>query len=99
MRHVEEERLVLLAPALRATHRERRERRAVVARPARDEGAPLGIAALNVDLARERGVLVNRTDEKVIRLLPALNVTVADLDPAMDILDAVFATVGAGVPA
>ena len=63
-------------------------------------GLQLAVDALPyVDLARERGVLVNRTDEKVIRLLPALNVTVADLDPAMDILDAVFATVGAGVPA
>mgnify|MGYP003342436376 FL=1 len=63
-------------------------------------GLQLAVDALPyVDLARERGVLVNRTDEKVIRLLPALNVAVADLDPAMDVLDAVFATVGAGVPA
>ena len=64
-----------------------------------DVGSKAGIHRKIRDLARERGVLVNRTDEKVIRLLPALNVTAADLDPAMDILDAVFATVGAGVPA
>jgi predicted acetylornithine/succinylornithine family transaminase len=46
-----------------------------------------------VDGARERGVLVNRTDEKVLRLLPPLNVNVADIDRAVEILDGVFANV------
>ena len=31
-----------------------------------------------VDLARERGLLVNRTNEKVVRLLPPLTITAAD---------------------
>ena len=33
-----------------------------------------------VDLARERGLLVNRTDEKVVRLLPPLTIDAADID-------------------
>ncbi|PYR69009.1 MAG: aspartate aminotransferase family protein [Acidobacteria bacterium] len=52
-----------------------------------------------IDSARERGLLVNRTNEKVVRLLPPLNVEVADIDRATDILDAVFAAVGAEVSA
>ena len=47
-----------------------------------------------VNEARERGLLVNRTDEKVVRLLPPLNVSVADIDRAAETLDAVLATVG-----
>jgi acetylornithine/N-succinyldiaminopimelate aminotransferase len=43
-----------------------------------------------VDLARERGLLVNRTDDRVIRLLPALNIEAADIDQAVDILDNVL---------
>ena len=46
-----------------------------------------------IDAARERGLLINRTDEKVVRLLPPLNVSVADIDRAVETLDAVFATV------
>ena len=46
-----------------------------------------------VDAARERGLLINRTDEKVVRLLPPLNVSVADIDRAADMLDSVFAGV------
>jgi acetylornithine/N-succinyldiaminopimelate aminotransferase len=46
-----------------------------------------------IDGARERGLLVNRTDEKVVRLLPPLNVSVADIDRAVETLDTVFATV------
>jgi acetylornithine/succinyldiaminopimelate/putrescine aminotransferase len=45
-----------------------------------------------IDGARERGLLVNRTDEKVVRLLPPLNVSVADIDRAVETLDRVFAT-------
>jgi len=46
-----------------------------------------------IDGARERGLLVNRTDEKVVRLLPPLNVSIADIDRAVETLDTVFATV------
>jgi predicted acetylornithine/succinylornithine family transaminase len=50
-----------------------------------------------VDTARDRGLLVNRTDEKVVRLLPPLNIEAADIDRAVDMLDGVFAAVGAEV--
>ena len=52
-----------------------------------------------VDLARERGLLVNRTNEKVVRLLPPLTISAADLDAGVDILDSVLAEVGAEVHA
>jgi acetylornithine/succinyldiaminopimelate/putrescine aminotransferase len=47
-----------------------------------------------VDAAREHGVLVNRTDERVVRLLPALNVEAADIDRAVDVLDVVLSATG-----
>jgi len=50
-------------------------------------------AAPVVDAARERGLLVNRTDEKVVRLLPPLTVEAADIDRALEILDAAFSSV------
>ena len=57
-------------------------------------GLQLNVDAMPViDGARERGLLVNRTDEKVVRLLPPLNVSVADIDRAVETLDRVFATV------
>jgi acetylornithine/succinyldiaminopimelate/putrescine aminotransferase len=56
-------------------------------------------AATVVDQARERGLLVNRTDEKVVRMLPPLNIELADLDRALTILDTVFASVESEVPA
>jgi acetylornithine/succinyldiaminopimelate/putrescine aminotransferase len=46
-----------------------------------------------IDGAREHGLLVNRTDEKVVRMLPPLNVSIADIDRAVETLDTVFATV------
>jgi predicted acetylornithine/succinylornithine family transaminase len=52
-----------------------------------------------VDLARERGLLVNRTNEKVVRLLPPLTITAAELDAGIDILDAVLPAVPAEVHA
>jgi predicted acetylornithine/succinylornithine family transaminase len=52
-----------------------------------------------VDLARARGLLVNRTNEKVVRLLPPLTITAAELDAGIDILDAVLAAVPAEVHA
>ena len=51
-----------------------------------------------VDGARERGLLVNRTDEKVVRMLPPLNVSIAEIDRAVEMLDAVFVTVRSEVP-
>jgi acetylornithine/succinyldiaminopimelate/putrescine aminotransferase len=36
---------------------------------------------------------VNRTDEKVVRLLPPLNIAVADIDQAIETLGAVLASV------
>jgi acetylornithine/N-succinyldiaminopimelate aminotransferase len=57
-------------------------------------GLQLNVDAMPViDGARERGLLVNRTDEKVVRLLPPLNVSIADIDRAVETLDTVFATV------
>ena len=50
-------------------------------------------AAPVVDAARDRGLLVNRTDEKVVRLLPPLTVEAADIDRAMEILDEAFSSV------
>ena len=52
-----------------------------------------------VDHAREAGLLVNRTDEKVVRLLPPLNIEIDDIDRGVDTLDTVLATVEAEVPA
>jgi predicted acetylornithine/succinylornithine family transaminase len=54
-------------------------------------------AAPIIDLARERGVLVNRTDEKVVRMLPPLTIAAADIDRGVDVLDGVLATVGSEV--
>jgi acetylornithine/succinyldiaminopimelate/putrescine aminotransferase len=50
-------------------------------------------AAPIVDAARDRGLLVNRTDEKVVRLLPPLTVDAADIDRAMEILDEAFSAI------
>ena len=47
-----------------------------------------------VDAARDNGLLVNRTDARVVRLLPALNVEAADIDRAVDILDDVLQGTG-----
>jgi acetylornithine/succinyldiaminopimelate/putrescine aminotransferase len=56
-------------------------------------------AAPVVDAARDHGLLVNRTDEKVVRMLPPLTIEVADLNRGLDILDAVLTAVGAEVHA
>jgi predicted acetylornithine/succinylornithine family transaminase len=61
-------------------------------------GLELRVDALPVvDLARERGLLVNRTDEKVVRMLPPLTIETAELDRALDVLDTVFAEIGSEV--
>jgi acetylornithine aminotransferase/acetylornithine/N-succinyldiaminopimelate aminotransferase len=56
-------------------------------------------AAAVVDLARSRGLLVNRTNGTVVRMLPPLTITAAEIDRAVDILDGVLAAVGAEVTA
>ena len=64
------------------------------------QGLQLAVdAAPIVDAARERGLLVNRTNEKVVRMLPPLTIEAADIDRAMEILDEVLAAVGAEVHA
>ena len=52
-----------------------------------------------VDAAREGGLLVNRTDTKVVRLLPPLTIEAAEIDRAAEILDGVFAAVFEAVQA
>jgi acetylornithine/succinyldiaminopimelate/putrescine aminotransferase len=56
-------------------------------------------AAPVVEQARQRRLLVNRTDEKVVRLLPPLTIEAADIDRAVDVLDEVFAAIPSEVPA
>lgn len=89
-------------------HFERRLRTLALKHPTivevRGEGVMRGLQ-LNVDAlpvvtqARERSLLVNRTDEKVIRLLPPLTIEAADIDRAVDVLDEVFAAIASEVPA
>jgi predicted acetylornithine/succinylornithine family transaminase len=83
-------------------HLERRLRTLALAHPAivevRGAGLMRGIelrmdATPVIDLAREKGLLVNRTAEKVVRMLPPLTITAGELDTAVDMLDAVLATV------
>ena len=52
-----------------------------------------------IDQARTRGLLINRTNERVIRLLPPLVATAAELDKAVDILDGVLTAIEAAVSA
>jgi acetylornithine/succinyldiaminopimelate/putrescine aminotransferase len=56
-------------------------------------------AAPVVEQARQRGLLVNRTDERVVRLLPPLTIEAAEIDRAVDMLDEVFAAIPTEVPA
>jgi predicted acetylornithine/succinylornithine family transaminase len=60
-------------------------------------GLELNIDATAVhEAASRQGVLVNRTAGKVIRLLPPLVITEAELDRALGMLDAAFSEVFAG---
>ena len=52
-----------------------------------------------VDSARTHGLLVNRTDEMVVRMLPPLTISTAEIDRAVDVLGEVFATVELAVHA
>jgi predicted acetylornithine/succinylornithine family transaminase len=53
-------------------------------------------AAQVVPAGLERGVIVNRTAETVVRLLPPLVITEAEADEALSRLDAALGAVGAG---
>ncbi len=57
---------------------------------------PTDVAAAVHEAAIRQGVLVNRTAGKVIRLLPPLTITEAELDRAIGLLDAAFCEVFAG---
>ena len=52
-------------------------------------------AAPVVPAALERGVIVNRTAERVVRLLPPLIITEAEVDEGLGRLDAALGAVGA----
>jgi acetylornithine/N-succinyldiaminopimelate aminotransferase len=57
-------------------------------------GLELTVDALPVvEAALKAGLLVNRTAEKVVRMLPPLNVTAAEIDEASSILDGALASV------
>ena len=52
-----------------------------------------------IEGALKRGLLVNRTAERVVRMLPPLTVTTAEIDEAVEILDDVLADVEAELAA
>jgi acetylornithine/succinyldiaminopimelate/putrescine aminotransferase len=61
-------------------------------------GLLIGLVLRNPDFAlrvhtemRERGVLVNLTADRVLRLFPALNIPESDLGPGLDVLEASIA--------
>ena len=61
----------------------------------RGRGLLIGIALRSAELAarihpqiRERGVLVNLTADRVLRIFPALNIPDEDFDHALDVLEA-----------
>jgi predicted acetylornithine/succinylornithine family transaminase len=89
-------------------HFERRLRALALQHPVIEEVRGVGLmrglqlridAAGVVDQARAAGLLVNRTDEKVVRMLPPLTVEAAVLDRAVDVLDRVLTAVESEVPA
>ena len=89
-------------------HFERRLRALALQHPAITEVRGVGLmfglqlrtdATPVVDEARNRGLLVNRTDERVVRMLPPLVIEASDLDRAVDILDGVLASVETEVTA
>jgi acetylornithine/succinyldiaminopimelate/putrescine aminotransferase len=45
-----------------------------------------------VQAALEHGLLINCTHDKVLRLMPALNVTKKEIDQAVNILNRVFSS-------
>ncbi len=90
------------------THFERRLRALALQHPAIVEVRGVGLmrglqlasdAMPIVDQARAKGLLVNRTDEKVVRMLPPLTISAAEIDRAVDVLGEVFASVELAVHA
>ncbi len=59
---------------------------------------PEAAATRAVDLALAHHLLVNRTAGRVVRLLPPLNVSDAEIDEALQILDRVLGQIAAGEP-
>jgi predicted acetylornithine/succinylornithine family transaminase len=89
-------------------HFERKLRTIALKHPAITEVRGVGLmrglqlavdAAPVINTARDRGLLVNRTDEKVVRMLPPLTIQKSEIDKGMDILDEVFASVESEVHA
>ena len=60
---------------------------------------PEAAATRAVELALAQGLLVNRTAGRVVRLLPPLNVSDAEIDEGLQILDRVFGQIVAEEPA
>ena len=60
---------------------------------------PEATAVRTVELALAQGLLVNRTAGRVVRLLPPLNVSDAEIDEALQILDRVIGQAVADAPA
>ena len=90
------------------THFERRLRALALKHPVVTEVRGVGLmrglqlavdATPVVDEARGRGLLVNRTNETVVRLLPPLTIEAGEIDRAADVLDAVLAAVAPEVRA
>ena len=94
VRTIEEEGLLENVAAMSDRFRSRAEALAEefpIIREVRVRGLMIGIdlhqpAGDAVGLAMDRGLLLNATHETVIRLLPALNITEAEVDEGMDIL-------------
>ena len=59
--------------------------------------AAMRVGAPVVEGALKAGLLVNRTAERVVRLLPPLNVTKSEIEEAASILDGVLSAVRAEV--
>ena len=57
---------------------------------------PKDVAVAVLEAATRHGVLVNRTAGNVIRLLPPLTITQAEVDTALGMLDNAFSDVFAG---
>jgi predicted acetylornithine/succinylornithine family transaminase len=75
--------------------------RQAIVKEVRGEGLMWGVdlnrdAAAVVPAALERGLVVNRTADTVIRLLPPLVITEAEIDEALGRLEAALAAVGGG---
>ena len=60
---------------------------------------PEAAATRAVELALAHHLLVNRTAGRVVRLLPPLTVSDAEIDEALQILDAVLAEIASQEPA